>query len=141
VTPLAQALIDYTVSPTSAEGSMIDQTNQSRALAGLNPLSFDNDMLTVARQRAQQQGIAPLDHFGPNGQLMFFQMLQAAGLSPAVAGENLARSTPWDASAVEQGLMASPTHRANILNPAWSRFAAGTYAPNSQSTNLAELFR
>ena len=103
----------------SAEQAMLDLTNVDRVANGLEPLELDTDALPVARERAEDQLGAPsLSHYDANGELIFARLLLDAQLTYQTAGENLARASASDvslASRVEQALMASPTHRQNIL--------------------------
>lgn len=126
------------------EQQMIDLTNQDRVNAGLNPLASDPDMLAVARQRAQQQqGAQPLNHYGQDGLLVFYDLLRQAGIAMnAGAGENLARSYPWQPPAIEQAFLNSPPHRANIMAPQWTHMAVGAWNdPAKTGGDLAELYR
>lgn len=130
---------------TSNEQQMIDLTNQDRVNAGLNPLASDPTMLAIARQRAQmQQGQQPLNHNDPTtGMWAFLNMLaQAQVPMTAGAGENLARSYPWQVPGIEQAFLNSPAHRANIMDPRWTQMAVGAWNdPNQQGGDLAELYR
>jgi uncharacterized protein YkwD len=142
ISALGQALLDSALNPNQHEGSMVDLTNQSRAAAGLGNLTFDPTLLEIARQRAAQQAMNPLNHYDPAGELIFSQLLQQAGLLPQRSGENLARiQNQWQPQAVQDALMNSPTHRQNILDPTWTRFAIGEANPADNVSNLAELFR
>src|ERR1043165_7843413 len=54
----------------SAEQSLFDLTNADRAANGLDPLTDDPDMLTIARVRASSQlGTAALTHYDTDGTL------------------------------------------------------------------------
>jgi uncharacterized protein YkwD len=130
----------------SSEHALIDQTNADRAANGVDPLVFDSDTVEIARQRAQTQlGPQSLDHYDVNGQLIFSQLLNLAHLTYGLAGENLARATSGDANIVqriEEALMASPTHRKNILDATFKRISIG--AANDAASGqiaFAEIFR
>lgn len=142
--PLAMALSQGALQPDTYEGQMIDLTNRDRTANGLGNVSWDDALLSIARQRAaDQRPDQPLNHYDPAGQLVFLRMLQNAGLFDHTSGENLARAHPIDVSAIQSALMASPLHRANILNPSFSRMAIGmTYDGDPhQGGTLAEIFR
>ena len=129
----------------SAEQAMLDLTNVDRVANGLEPLELDTDALPVARERAEDQLGAPsLSHYDPNGELIFARLLLDAQLTYQTAGENLARASASDvslASRVEQALMASPTHRQNILDPGYRRIAIGAAIDGQGQITFAELYR
>jgi uncharacterized protein YkwD len=52
-----------------------------------------------------------------------FQRMDAAGIHYVTAGENLALAPTLDIA--HDGLMNSPGHRANILNPAYRKVGIG----------------
>jgi uncharacterized protein YkwD len=120
-------------------------TNSARATNGLAPVTFDQTMLRVARARAAAQiPDGPLSHYNTLGDLAFVGLLAEAGVEYTLAGENLARAAPADATVVahlNDALMNSPTHRANILEPSFNRLAIGEAAPSIQRVAFAEIFR
>lgn len=113
------------VDPEVAEVRMLEQLNQARKAAGVEPLATDAALRRLAAGHTEDmvdhgffghvspsQG-TPQDRFTRSG-LLFSQF-----------GENIASAgTPEDA---HTGLMESPGHRANMLNPAFSHvgIAAG----------------
>jgi uncharacterized protein YkwD len=129
----------------AAEQAMLDLTNVDRVTNGLDPLALDTEALPVARERAEDQLGAPsLSHYDANGELIFARLLIDANLTYQMAGENLARGSANDASLaprVEQALMASPTHRENILDPGFKRVAIGAAIDGQGVITLAELYR
>jgi uncharacterized protein YkwD len=98
--------------------------NAARADAGLAPLTWDPDLAAVALARARDLIEHDyFDHYGPDGRSAFSE-LAARGIRYGLAGENLARNNYAEAKTVQaafQGLMGSPGHRANILEPRFSR--------------------
>ncbi len=131
--------------PTDAELALLDLTNAERASNGLASVTFDQTMLRVARARAAAQiPDGPLSHYNSLGDLAFVGLLAEAGVPYSLAGENLARAAPADATVVahlNDALMNSPTHRANILEPTFNRLAIGEAAPSIQRVAFAEIFR
>ena len=129
----------------SAEQALLDLTNADRVANGLEPLELDLDALAVARERAEDQvGAASLSHYDADGQLVFTRLLDSAALPYQVAGENLARASADDAGVttrVEQALMQSPTHRKNILEPAFTRVAIGAASDGQGQISFAEVYR
>lgn len=127
------------------ESALLSLANADRASNGLPPLALDRALLEIARVRASAQLTqADLDHYDESGQLAFVGLLTLNGLDYALAGENLARSPDVGAatpSRVEQALMASPTHRKNILEPAFNRAAVGVATDDRGRVAFAQIFR
>lgn len=111
-----------TVDP-QAEQEMLRLVNIEREKAGLAPVVFDDPLRDVARAHSQdmfKRGY--FSHYAPEGTSPFDRMADA-GIEFLYAGENLALapSTPL----AMQGLMNSPGHRANILNPNFKKLGIG----------------
>jgi uncharacterized protein YkwD len=134
------------LSLTPLEQSLLDATNADRAANGVPPVVMDPLLIDVARARAAAQLTLPaLDHTDGHGHLVFAGLLQGAGVSYSLAGENLARTygagNPGLTPAVEGALMRSPLHRKNILQPEFSRMAVGVALDDSGRVVFAEIFR
>jgi uncharacterized protein YkwD len=129
----------------SLELALLELTNADRIANGLAPLELDLDLLEIARTRAATQlTLASLSHYDADGQLDFVRLLAEAGLDYLLAGENLARLMGLDPNVperVEQALMASPTHRQNILDPTFNRIAIGAAMDDSGRVVFAQIFR
>ena len=135
---------DYGISAT--EWTFVELVNQDRANQGLAPLELDLELLQIARERAVRQlGEQPLSHVDETGEIGVSRMLNEAALGYRLAGENLARASRSDVAYVapiEQALMASPTHRHNILQPAFNRVAIGEAVdPVTGQAAYAQIFR
>ncbi len=104
--------VSYSISPED----VISQTNDERGKQGLAPLK-KNGPLTVAAQLKGNDMLAKgyWAHVSPDGKEPWHWIAQA-GYSYNRAGENLAKDFK-DTISVTQAWMASPGHRANILNP------------------------
>jgi uncharacterized protein YkwD len=108
-------------------------------------VQVDPLVLGIARARAadQLQDGVQLSHVDALGQLVFMNMLIDASVPYLLAGENLARST--DDSAVvtrlHEALMNSPTHRENILEPAFNYLAVGAATDVNGRIAFAQIFR
>lgn len=120
------------VSSPAKAASLLDLMNQARTKEGLAPLERDGDLEAVALARAQNLVAGGyFDHYAPDGESAFSE-LAARGIRYRLAGENLARNNYVDARTVQaafDGLMASPGHRANILEVRFS--SAGVAAVQS----------
>lgn len=129
-----------------AEQTLLDLTNADRTENGLPPLDFDPETLEIARARAAAQlGPNNLSHYDDSGYLAFVRLLDGAGVSYGLAGENLARAPHASDQDVlpqiEAALMKSPTHRKNILETRYSRAAIGSATDGAGRVAFAEIFR
>ena len=131
--------------PTILEQTLLDLTNNDRAANGLPPVTFDPVSLQVARIRAAAQiPDGPLSHYNSLGELAFIGLLADAGVQYMLAGENLARTSSLDTATVARmndALMNSPTHRANILEPSFNMLAVGSATGADGRIAFAEIFR
>lgn len=113
---------DGTVDEQS-EQEMLRLVNIEREKAGLSPVTADTALRGVARAHSQdmfQRGY--FSHYTPEG-VSPFDRMDKAGIKFTYAGENLALA-PSTGLAM-QGLMNSPGHRANILNPNFKKLGVG----------------
>lgn len=102
---------------------LFDLMNAARRDAGVEPLEWDASLEEVAYARAANLvDNGYFDHYAPDGESAFSE-LAARGIQYRLAGENLARNNYLEAKTVAaafDGLMNSPGHRANILEPRFS---------------------
>jgi|GEM_PF-329027 len=111
------------VSLSAEEQQLLDLANQERSSAGAGRLQSDSSLVKLARLKAQDMvDNRYFDHNSPTYGSPF-DMLKRFGISYSYAGENLAMA-PSVASA-HNALMASPGHRANILNGNFDRVGMG----------------
>lgn len=98
---------------------VIAQTNSQRAKSGLQPVTYNAVLSDAARRKAADMFSAQYwAHTSPSGKEPW-DFMREARYSYKVAGENLARDF-LDTSSMVSAWMASPTHRANIMNPRYS---------------------
>ena len=156
--PLTILPMNTTVeTPESFEAALLARVNADRAAHGLRAVVFDPELLPAARARAAAQtpgkALSHSELAGTGagtgaGALAFQRLLDEARVRYSVAGENLARprvapdaDAARTAEAAERALMASATHRQNILDPAFDRAAVGmTRLPDGQIV-FAQIFR
>lgn len=108
---------------TEAEEEMLTMLNKEREANGLAPFVMDVNLRKLARSHSLdmfQRGY--FSHYTPDG-LSPFDRMNAASIEYTYAGENLALAP--SAKLAMQGLMNSPGHRANILNPNFERIGIG----------------
>ena len=94
---------------------VVTYTNQQRSKQGLQPLTLNTQLSAAALAKAQDM----LDHqywahTSPQGKEPW-DFIKSAQYSYQVAGENLARDF-HTTTAMVKAWMASPTHKANIMN-------------------------
>jgi uncharacterized protein YkwD/uncharacterized membrane protein required for colicin V production len=119
--------LQFTVSdappdPADEQG-MLALVNQERTSRGLPALQMDDSLVQLARSHADdmfKRGY--FSHVTPEGEDPFARM-HNAGITFMAAGENLALAPTLDIA--HEGLMNSPGHRANILNPAFHKVGIG----------------
>jgi len=101
--------------------------------------------LWVARARAAAQlPSGPLSHYNSLGDLAFVGLLGDAAVPYTLAGENLARATGIDSGVsarLNEALMNSPQHRANILEPSFDKLSIGAAPVAPDAIAVAEIFR
>lgn len=108
---------------SSLEMKMIAMVNNERTERGLSPLKRDQQLTEVARKHSRDmfaQGY--FSHVTPQGKDPFDRM-HDDHIRFLAAGENIALAQTL--SIAHNGLMNSPGHRANILNPAFGHIGIG----------------
>jgi uncharacterized protein YkwD len=121
------------------EAAMLVLVNEERGKAGLPALQADPQALDTARAHSQDMfARGYFSHIGPDGASPFDRM-RGNGLRFRTAGENLALA-PTLAMA-HKGLMNSPGHRANILQPAFGRLAIGILDGGRHGLMVTQTFR
>ena len=135
ITPLGQTAVLGISSLSVSE--LIAETNQERQKVGLPALQEDSRLNAAAAAKAQNMFEENYwAHYSPSGKDPW-GFIQGAGYQFSYAGENLARNfeTPNE---VVDAWMASPTHKANIVNTHYTEIgmavAEGTI--NGQKTVL-----
>ncbi len=134
-TPLGQTAVLGISSLSVSE--LIAETNQERQKAGLPALQEDPRLNAAAAAKAQNMFEENYwAHYSPSGKDPW-GFIQGAGYQFSYAGENLARNFETPNEVVE-AWMASPTHKANIVNTHYTEVgmavAEGTI--NGQKTIL-----
>ena len=130
---------DRVTSRPDLEAQMLRLLNQERARAGVGPLVADTALRAVGRAHSTdmfERGY--FSHVTPEGVNPFDRML-AAGIRYTDAGENLALAPTLPIA--HSGLMHSPGHRANILNPAFHRVGIGIIDGGMYGLMVSQEFR
>jgi cysteine-rich secretory family protein/IPT/TIG domain-containing protein len=116
-----------------ATDRVLTLVNQARGQAGLAPLTLDPQLTQSAQSFSEYMASANFyAHAGPDGSTPLSRMNAAGFPGMGTWGENIAADYS-DADSVMQVWMASPGHRANILNPTFTHIGIGVaYNANSQ---------
>jgi hypothetical protein len=111
---LEQTILGYASNITPEQ--VILQTNEQRASNGLGGLTLNDELSQAALAKGQDMFTDQYwSHTAPDGTEPWF-FIENSGYKYKVAGENLARDF-MNTSDMVSAWMASPTHRANLLNP------------------------
>ncbi|HYJ90092.1 MAG TPA: CvpA family protein [Pyrinomonadaceae bacterium] len=123
----------------SLESQMLELINEERTSRGLKPLAPDAELVPVARAHsADMYARGYFSHYTPEGEDPF-QRMKDAGIKFQTAGENLALAPTLQIA--HTGLMNSPGHRANILNPAFGRVGIGIMSGGRRGIMVSQEFR
>jgi uncharacterized protein YkwD len=111
------------VSAEVAERDLLALVNRDRAAAGLGAVTWETRLAVVAR--AHSRDMAQHDfvgHVSPRSGTAL-DRVHKGGLAPELILENVGRA--YSAQEVESGFMASPGHRANVLEPRATKLGVG----------------
>lgn len=124
---------------TDLEARMLVLVNAERIKAGLQPLRADLQLLPVARAHSKDMfAKGYFAHIDPDGKTPADRIRQAR-VPFLTAGENLALGPTL--SRCHRGLMESPGHRANILNPAFGRVGIAVLDGGYYGLMITQNFR
>lgn len=106
-----------------AEVRMLELVNAERAKVGAPPLVIDQTLVEVARDHSEDMWKRSyFAHTNPDGEDPFDRM-RDGGAEFRSAGENLALART--VGRAHEGLMNSPGHKRNILDPSFGRIGIG----------------
>ena len=130
-------------SMTEAERSLFDAINGERTTRGMPELEADGCLVHVARLRADDMATRGyFAHIGPGGETAA-AWLDSYSLPWALLAENLARNNALGGEAVAlaiRDLMASESHRVNILSREVARLGVGHALDASGMSYFVMLF-
>jgi hypothetical protein len=110
---------------------LVQLTNSARAAHGLPPLSVSADLATAARRQAARMASAGILSHTPN--------LSGAVCCWSALGENVGEG--GSVAIVQQVLMSSPAHRANILSTSYTQIGVGVAVDGHGTLWVSEIFR
>lgn len=121
------------------EIKMLQLVNEERSKKGLAPLTPDTAMTRLARAYSKEMlARGFFSHYSPEKEDPFDRM-RRAHIKFITAGENLALARTLIMA--HRGLMNSPGHRANILNPAYGRLGIGIMDGGIYGLMISQEFR
>lgn len=114
-------IVAGSVTLTPREQWLFDAHNAERVERGIPPLQIDGRLQLIARERAKIMADNDLfSHYSPSGETIYDLMAAAGYVYASDATENIhyndVAPSQADAFAMRE-YMASPPHRANILDP------------------------
>lgn len=107
---------------TASERSLLGAVNGVRSARGLRPLRVDGSLVRAARSYSARMIRTDVFTHGAMG-----ARLARSGARGPVFGENLAWGVgpPARSGSIVRSWMASPSHRAVLLRPGWTRIGLG----------------
>jgi uncharacterized protein YkwD len=121
------------------EVEMLELVNRERAANGLEPLEADPEMTEVARRHSADMFTRGyFSHNTPENKTPFDRMRES-DVRFRTAGENLALAPTLQIA--HTGLMNSPGHRANILEPKFGRLGIGVLDGGRRGLMITQNFR
>lgn len=123
---------------TDAEDIILELMNGKRAEAGLQPLVLDNTLIQVARYKSDhmiQYGY--FDHTNPDG-TDWTSWLQAIGYTYNATAENIVSNT-YDPIEFFNQWWNSPGHKANMMNPNYTKVGIGIVEGNYKYMGTQEF--
>jgi uncharacterized protein YkwD len=121
------------------EAQMLVLVNEERIKRGIPPVKADREMTLVARAHSTDMfARGYFSHYTPEDKDPFDRM-KKAGIKYRTAGENLALGRTL--KICHEGLMNSPGHKANILNPAYGRLGIGIMDGGIYGLMISQEFR
>ena len=124
-------VVGLPVSAQASAGDFVAAINGARASAGLPGLAVAGDLAAVAQGQAQRMAASGTLYHNPN--------LATEVTGYRLAGENVGYGP--STSAIHAAFMASPPHRANILNTRYTQVGVGVVVDGGGVTWVAEVFR
>lgn len=120
------------------ERKMLALVNEERAKVGAPLLTVDVTIVSVARKHSEDMFLRQyFSHITPDGKDPADRMT-AGGVKFSLVGENLAYAP--DGMTAHAGLMDSPEHKKNILDPAFHRIGIGIISTDSFGMMVTQNF-
>lgn len=132
------------VSVNMSAQELLILTNAERQKVGLAPLTYNDQLALAAHNKAENMFSDDYwAHINPKNGKTPWIFIQGSGYTYTYAGENLARGFA-DPDSVVQAWMASPSHRANVLNSHYQdvgfAIEEGTLTGEKNTILVVEMF-
>lgn len=128
---------DLAISPEE-EREMVRLVNEERTSRGFEPLTVHSGLTAVAEEKSRDMFKRQyFSHYDPDGRNAS-DRADAAGITYGIIGENLAYAP--DLGTAHQGLMDSPGHRENILEPRYRNVGIGVIDGGIYGKMYTQLF-
>lgn len=121
------------------EAQMLELINQERAANNLPPLEADPELLEVARRHSADMFARGYFSHNTPEDVTPFERMKNLNVRFRTAGENLALAPTLQIA--HTGLMNSPGHRANILQPRFGRVGIGILDGGRRGLMVTQNFR
>lgn len=121
------------------ELKMVDLVNEERSKQGLSPLIIDPVLVQVGRSHSQDMFTRGYFSHHSLESKTVSDRLRTADVPFLVAGENLALAQTL--TIAHNGLMESPGHRANILQPRYGRVGIGILDGGVYGLMITQVFK
>ncbi len=138
---------------TREERDFVDRVNEERVERGLNAMSIDPMLVYTARRHSEEMCDRDyFDHHSPTAGIAtpmdrYLSTLHLAGQNTPdylLVGENIyycsVLNDVYNTKFGHEALMNSPGHRANILEPRYTRIGVGTYRDAKGQFWVTEMF-
>lgn len=120
------------------EQRVFELTNQMRAQNGVAPLVANVSIAVIARAHSEDMKARDyFDHTNPDG-LSFSDRLRLGGISYGAGAENIAYGQ--SAESIVDAWMSSPSHRSNMLNPAYRKIGVGAALGGRNPATATQMF-
>jgi uncharacterized membrane protein required for colicin V production len=122
----------------AAQELLFSLINQERSSAGLTPLQRDPALAEVARRHSREMfRLGEFSHVSPTTGSPA-DRIAVANPDYVLSGENIALAQT--AQAAHDGIMGSPPHRANVLNPGFTHVGVGALRHAEHGLMVTEEF-
>jgi uncharacterized protein YkwD len=122
------------------EKTLWEWVNKERADRKLRPLKLLPDLTKIAGGHSRDMASRRMLTHLSSTKKTYLDRLVDAGMYFVEIGENVAASDSFDAAFIHQGLMESPEHRANILNPNFDAIGIAAVYSNDNKYYITQDF-
>ena len=144
VAPNGRSATAAVASLTADEALVVQIVNEERRANGLQALQLDALLVQVAREHSSD--MASRGYFGhlapwPSPRTPLDRYAAALGRTPEeIVGENIGRADQPLMAVIHEQMMASPAHKANIVDTDYVRVGVGIYTAADGRVWVTEMF-